>query len=76
MTGQGAAYLRGEAAAVKKHFTQAKNGEKVLDGHGVVWTFQRGWWIGYKGRRRIQASPMALAKALNPDVADLLDEVG
>jgi hypothetical protein len=44
-----------------------------MDGAGVIWTFQGGWWVGMIGRRRVQVSPHGLARALNPDLAEQMD---
>lgn len=66
---------RDEARTVLSHFTGAKDGAVVMDGDGVVFTFQGGWWVGMVGRRRMQVTPVALAKALNPDLAELIEEL-
>lgn len=64
-----------EAEVVLAHFTDAKDGAMVMDGDGVIFTFQGGWWVGLVGRRRMQVAPVALAKALNPDLAELIEEL-
>lgn len=64
-----------EARVVLAHFTDAKDGDGVMDGDGVIFTFQGGWWVGMVGRRRMQATPVALAKALNPDLAELIEAI-
>lgn len=64
-----------EAQVVLDHFTKAEDGDKVMDGAGIVWTFQGGWWISLNGARRRQVSPVVLAKALNPDLAEAMAEL-
>lgn len=64
-----------EAQVVLDHFTKAKDGDKVMDGAGVIWTFQGGWWIGMVGRRRLQVAPVVLAKALNPDLVEHIEAI-
>lgn len=64
-----------EAQMVLDHFTKAKDGDKVMDGAGVIWTFQGGWWISLQRRRRRQVAPVVLAKALNPDLVEQIEAI-
>lgn len=64
-----------EAQVVLDHFTHAKDGDKVMDGAGVIWTFQGGWWVGMVDRRRLQVAPVVLAKALNPDLVEQIEAI-
>lgn len=50
---------------VLQHFTEAPAGRQVMDGAGRVWTFDGKVWR-HKGR---YATSVALAAALNPDLA-------
>lgn len=63
------------AQVVLDHFTKAKDGDKVMDGAGVIWTFQGGWWISLRGNRRRQVAPVVLAKALNPDLVEQIEAI-
>jgi hypothetical protein len=60
---------------VLAYFTDAKDDDKCMDGAGVVWTFQGGWWVSVQGNRRRQVDPVVLAKALNPDLEELIGEI-
>lgn len=64
-----------EARVVLEHFTGAKDGAMVMEGDGVIFTFQGGWWVGMVGRRRMQVTPVVLARALNPDLAELIERL-
>lgn len=64
-----------EAQMVLDHFTKAADGDAVMDGAGVIWRFQGGWWISVQGRRRRQVAPVTLAKALNPDLAEQIEAI-
>lgn len=64
-----------EAQVVLDHFTKAKDGDKVMDGAGIIWTFQGGWWVSLHGNRRRQVGPVVLAKALNPDLAEAFEAI-
>lgn len=64
-----------EAQMVLDHFTQAKDGDKVMDGSGIIWTFQGGWWISLQGNRRRLVAPVVLAKALNPDLVEQIEAI-
>lgn len=64
-----------EAQVVLDHFTRAKDGQMVMDGAGVVWTFQGGWWVSVQGNRRRQVDALTLAKALNPDLVEAMEAI-
>lgn len=58
-----------EVREVLEHFTKAPDGRAVIDGDGKVWTFRGGRWH----HRYFEVESLALAKALNPDIAHLME---
>lgn len=58
-----------EAHEVLAHFTEAPEGRQVMDGAGAIWTYRDGRWH----HLRWSVDSVALAKALNPDIAHLME---
>lgn len=61
-----------EAREVLAFFASAKNGAAVMDGAGNIWHRSGGFWYSGTRRRLRQATSEDLAKALCPDLADLM----
>lgn len=54
-----------EAQKVLEFFTEANEGDGVMDGAGQVWRFDGEMWQ----HKRSRVTPVRLAAALNPDLA-------
>lgn len=63
-----------EARDMLAYFTQAKDGEAVMDGDGVIWHRSGAYWYSGTRRRMRQVTSIDLARGLCPDLADLMVE--
>lgn len=61
-----------EARAMLTFFTEAAEGEAVMDGAGNIWQHSAGFWYSGTRRRLRQVSSADLARALCPDLAELM----
>lgn len=59
-----------EAEIMLSFFTNAREGEAVTDGAGVIWHHSAGFWYSGTGRRLRQVASADLARALCPDLAE------
>lgn len=63
-----------EARALLAFFTDAADGEGVMDGAGIIWRKFDGSWVSAERRSRRVPSEV-LARALCPDLAEHMKEV-
>lgn len=63
-----------EARVMLAFFTDAPDGEGVMDGAGVIWRKFDGSWVSAERRSRRVPSEV-LARALCPDLAEHMKEV-
>ena len=59
-----------EARIMLAYFTDAANGEAVMDGAGVIWHKSGEYWYSGTRRRLRQVASADLARALCPDLAE------
>ena len=64
-----------EARQLLEFFTNAKDGEAVMDGAGNIWHHSGGSWYTGSRRKLRQASSLDLARGLCPDLADEMTEL-
>ncbi len=69
------AFERAEARAVIEYFTNAEDGEAVMDGGGVIWQRSGDAWYSKRGSLIRRATPTVLARALCPDLAEHFEAV-
>ena len=59
-----------EAHIMLTYFTEAAEGEAVMDGAGTIWHHSEGYWYAGRGLRVRKVASADLARALCPDLAE------